>query len=242
MNINSLFSNVHEFTAYSFEHGIILFLGVVISLILFVGTKKWTYLKQRKVLILFSSVLVFFQLIKIPIKLFEGSFDASVDLPFHLCNFLPIFLVFIFFYLSRNLWSIVFFWIILGCSQANFTPTIETSLFHWDAIRYWVVHMFLVTLALYPVLIWKWKIKHSDIWRSILIINLLALVIFFINLLVDGNYMYLNAKPPGKTQYSTFPEWPYYILVIEIIILVWSYLLYGIYKLILGLKPKKKNT
>lgn len=241
MKLNSLFSNSQIFHSYSLEHWIILVFGVIISAVLFIKTRKWTYLKQRKILLYFSAFLILLQLAKVPIKMIGGTFDASADLPFHLCNYLPIFLFVIFYYLSRKSWAIVFFWVILGCSQANFTPTIETSLFHWDSIRYWMVHMFLVTLVLYPILIWKWKLKHLDIWRSILVLNLLALIIYCVNYLVDGNYMYLSGKPPGETLFSLFPEWPYYILVIEVILIIWSYLLYGLYRLILGLKPKKKK-
>lgn len=239
--MNTLFSS-EVFNPYSLEHLLILIVGIALSILLYKGTKKWTYLKQRKILLSLSVIISIFQLLKIPFKILEGTFSIANDLPFHLCNFLPFFLIFVFFTLSRNLWAILFFWIILGCSQANFTPTVQTSLFHWDAIRYWAVHMLLVTLILYPIINWKWKLKHIDIWKSFLGLNILALLIYGVNLLTEGNYMYLIAKPPGKTLFSAFPEWPYYILVIQGILIIWSYLLYGIYLLFLGLKPKKNTN
>ncbi len=239
LKLNTLFNNSSIFHAYSLEHFVILFIGVVLSILLYRKTRNWPYLKQRKLLITLSIVLSLIQLVKIPITLFLGTFNASQDLPLHLCNFLPFFLIAVFYFLSRDLWAIIFFWIILGCSQANFTPTIETSLFHWDALRYWAVHIFLVTLVLYPLINWKWKLQHADIWKNIIALNALALLMYVINLSVDSNYMYLNHKPPGKTLYSTFPEWPYYILVIEVILLIWSYLLFGIYSFFTSLYSKR---
>ena len=138
----------------------------------------------------------------------------------------------------------MFFWIMLGCSQANFTPAVQESLFYYDAIRYWVVHAFLVILCLYPAVNWKWKIRHIDIWRSLGWLHVVSGIIYLINLATGGNYMYLNGKPAGTNFYTILPEWPYYILSLEFIILALSYLLFGIFTLLtrkdIRLTPKNE--
>jgi uncharacterized membrane protein YwaF len=38
-------------------------------------------------------------------------------------------------------------------------------------------------------------------------------------------------KPPGTTFFSLLPEWPVYILVLEAIIIVWSLMIWGIFRI-----------
>ncbi len=163
-------------------------------------------------------------------NLYLGTFDVRNDIPLHLCNFLPFILVWIYAAKSRKVWGTTFFWIVLGVSQANFTPSVEFSLFHYDAIRYWLVHMGLVLLAIYPAVIWKWDLKRRDILRTVGWLNVAAGLIYGINVLLNSNYMYVMAKPPGATFFSLLPPWPTYILVLEIILVAWSFMLYGLFK------------
>ena len=172
------------------------------------------------------------QLLKVPINMYVGIFDSTKDVPLHLCNFLPFIMVWIYATKSRVIWATTFFWVILGVSQANFTPSVEFTLFHYDAIRYWMVHLGLVLLAIYPAIAWKWTLEIKDVGRTVLALNGVAIIVYGFNLLLNSNYMYLMDKPPGTTFYSILPDWPYYILVLEVILIVWSLLLWGVFRLI----------
>ncbi len=56
--------------------------------------------------------------------------------------------------------------------------------------------------------------------------NLLA-IIMPINFLLDSNYMYVNA-PPQVDNPLVIGDWPYYILLWEIFILIIAYMVYSI--------------
>ncbi|MEX0722640.1 MAG: TIGR02206 family membrane protein [Gracilimonas sp.] len=216
--------------AYDTEH-LLLLLGFLFFGIAFFRVLKFRpESEQRKVLLEIALLLSAAQLLKVPMNLHLGIFDIQNDIPLHLCNFLPFVLVWVYASGSRRVWGTVFFWIILGVSQANLTPSVEFSLFHYDAIRYWMVHMGLVLLALYPALIWKWDLKRRDILRSVGWLNAIAVLIYGINLFLNSNYLYVMAKPPGTTFFSILPEWPVYILVLEVILVAWSFLIYGLFK------------
>lgn len=169
------------------------------------------------------------QLLKVPINMYIGIFDSTNDVPLHLCNFLPFIMVWIYATKSRIVWATTFFWVILGVSQANFTPSVEFTLFHYDAIRYWMVHLGLVLLAIYPAIAWKWMLEFKDVLRTFFALNGIALIIYGFNVVLNSNYMYLMGKPPGTTFYSILPEWPYYILVLEGILIIWSLMLWGVF-------------
>jgi hypothetical integral membrane protein (TIGR02206 family) len=69
-------------------------------------------------------------------------------------------------------------------------------------------------------------VTWKDALFSAIGLNLIALVIYFANLIFDSNYMYLNAKPPGVTIYSILGPWPWYILSLEgVIFILFSLLL-----------------
>lgn len=228
--MNSLFETTYLFAAYDTEHLVLLLGFLFFGIAFFRVLRSRPEPEQRKVLLGIALLLSATQLLKVPMNLYLGIFDIQNDIPLHLCNFLPFVLVWMYAAGSRKVWGTIFFWIILGVSQANLTPSVEFSLFHYDAIRYWMVHMGLVLLALYPALIWKWELKRKDILRSVGWLNGAALLIYGINLLLNSNYMYLMAKPPGTTFFSILPEWPVYILVLEVILVVWSFMVYGLFK------------
>lgn len=230
--MNSFFETTNSFSAYSTEHWILL-LGFLLFVVVFIrSVRKKPEEKQRKILLGIAIVLAVAQLAKIPLNIYVGIFEVSRDVPLHMCNFLPFILIWVYAAKSRVVWATTFFWVILGVSQANFTPSVEYSLFHYDAIRYWLVHLFPILLALYPAIVWKWTLELKDVFRTVIVLNGIAIIIYFINLALGSNYLYIMEKPPGTTFFSILPPWPTYILILEGIIVVWSLLLWGIFWLI----------
>ncbi|MCR9131262.1 MAG: TIGR02206 family membrane protein [bacterium] len=228
--MNSLFNTSMRFESYSTEHFVVL----TVFLATFILFLRWMKLRteeaQRKMLLLISITLASMQLAKIPLNVYTNTFDVTKDIPLHMCNFLPFVMIWIYATKSRVIWATTFFWVILGVSQANFTPSVQYSLFHYDAIRYWSVHLGLVVLALYPAIGWKWTLEFKDVARTLIAINGVAIVIYGFNLLLGSNYLYIMGKPPGTTFFSILPPWPTYILVLEGIIVVWSMLLVVLFK------------
>lgn len=230
--MNSFLETTYLFTRYQAEHITLLVSFVVGAILLIRWLSNKSEDQQRKVMLGISILLASAQLLKIPLNLYTDTFDQTKDIPLHLCNFLPFIMIWIYSTKSKLVWSTSFFWVILGVSQANFTPSVEFSLFHYDAIRYWLVHLGLVLLALYPAIQWNWSVELKDVGRTFIALNLIAVFVYGLNLMLGSNYMYVMGKPPGTTFFSLLPEWPYYILILEIIIIVWSLMLLGIFKLV----------
>lgn len=238
--MNSFFETTHLFSSYSGEH-LLLLTGFLIFGVVFIRRMKFlSEPKQQKILIWFSVILSVSQLAKIPLNLISDTFDHTKDIPLHMCNFLPFVLVWVYISKSRTAWATIFFWIILGVSQANLTPSVEYSLFHYDAIRYWLVHMGLVLLGLYPALNWGWELELKDIARTFIWLNVVAGVIYLLNLFLGSNYLYVMAKPPGTTFFSILPPWPAYILVLEVIIIVWAFMVFGLFNLLKKVNLSRK--
>ena len=229
--MNTFFETTHLFASYTAEHLLVLmaFVGVVILFIRWMRSRPEE--QQRKVLMGIALLLSVTQLVKIPLNLYTGTFDHTNDIPLHMCNFLPFVMVWVYASKSRKVWATIFFWVVLGVSQANLTPTVEYSLFHYDAIRYWMVHLGLVLLALYPLMFWNWDLELRDIGRTLIWLNITAVIIYGANLLLGSNYLYVMGKPDGTTFFSILPPWPTYLLVLEVIVLIWAFMVYGVVRL-----------
>jgi hypothetical integral membrane protein (TIGR02206 family) len=232
IKLNSFFETTYLFSSYSAEH-LFLLIGFVVFFVWFIRfLKEKQEAVQQRILLVLAIILTTLQLAKIPLNHYTGVFDVTKDIPLHMCNFLPMIMIWVYATKNRTVWAAIFFWIILGVSQANFTPSVEFSLFHYDAIRYWMVHLMLVLLGLYPAIVWGWDLELKDVGRSFIALNLVAGVIYVLNLILDSNYLYVMDKPPGTTFFSLLPEWPYYILVLEAIIIVWSLMVWGVFRVV----------
>jgi hypothetical integral membrane protein (TIGR02206 family) len=56
--------------------------------------------------------------------------------------------------------------------------------------------------------------------------NLYMVVIFFINLWLGSNYLFIAHKPATASVLDMLPPWPYYILYIEALGMILTLLLY----------------
>ena len=209
-----------HFVNYGTEHFIAFTSCILlIAAVLYAGKRYWTTEQQYRYIIIITIIGAASQLFKVLYKWNTGIFHAYEDYPLHLCNIMSLLMPFIYIFRMRILWGITFFWIMGGCAQSIFTPTLTESMPHYEATRYWLVHAVIILGALYGNIVSGWKITWKDAVRSILGLNLLAAIIYPINVMLKANYMYLNAKPPGTTFYDLLGPWPEYMVALEFIVI-----------------------
>jgi hypothetical integral membrane protein (TIGR02206 family) len=221
MDLSAFYTDTISFSSYGTEH----FWSVSVVAIFGIwflrrGKYIWNEKQKWQNVIIFATVLYGVQLFKTFIRMYLGNFDITEDLPLQLCNILPLLLMFGLYYKSRILLSVTFFWILAGTAQANITPTLQNTFPHYEAIRYWAIHMGLPVIAIYLYYALGYRFTLKDAVRSALALNILAAVIYPVNILLGSNYLYLNSKPPGTTIYNLLGPWPWYILNIEFLMLV----------------------
>jgi hypothetical integral membrane protein (TIGR02206 family) len=216
---NIFLENNGNFKNFGWEHGLA-FTGCIIFIIFILRTAKtsWNGEQQRLYITIICGFGAFMQLFKLFYRYSEGIMNPATDLPLHLCNLMTLLIPIVMWYKWRTMWAITFFWIMAGCAQSIFTPTLTESLPHYEAIRYWAVHAVIILGALYGTYVFGWTLTWQDAVRSAIGINVLAMILYPINLALGANYMYLNAKPPGKTFYDLLGPWPDYIFMLEFVV------------------------
>ena len=224
---NPFFRDNFTFRNYGSEHLFTVIASVLISIAIIYFAKKKLSPKHQKLFGFYLALIVLFsQLAKVVIKVQLGVFDARTDLPLHLCNMMPFFVPIAMLMGKRIIWAVLFFWIMAGTFQSLFTPTLKQSFPHYEYWRYWIVHCGLVMLMLYGAIVLGFRLKWKDAILSAILLNVLALIIYFVDLALDANYLYLRAKPPGKTMYDLLGDWPTYILHLEGIVVIFFTIIY----------------
>lgn len=219
--IDFILTDNDTFVRYSTEHWVSLVFWWIVGLsMIYLARNRWNESQQRRYIFYFGLFIAFTQLFKVFARLYLGTFDITKDLPLELCNTMALAMPWIMYYKSRFGWSLLFFWICAGTAQAMITPTHTAAFPNYEAIRYWAVHVGLPIMAIYGAAVYGWRLTWKDALYSGIGMNVVALIVYLINSLIGANYMYLNAKPPGTTLYSILGPWPWYILSLELVIVV----------------------
>ena len=58
------------------------------------------------------------------------------------------------------------------------------------------------------VVIEGYRPTYMTVLKLFGLLNLAALVMYFVNLGLGSNYLFVNAKPPNASIVSLMPEWP----------------------------------
>jgi hypothetical integral membrane protein (TIGR02206 family) len=117
------------------------------------------------------------------------------------------------------MFEILVFWIIAGTLQGVLTPDIAEGFPSLDYFRYWIVHLGLLIVIVYNIVVFKLKPKFKSVFKSFFALQIYVVVMIVINYVLNANYFYLNRKPDSASVLDYWGEWPYYIIVTQLIII-----------------------
>lgn len=211
----------------SLQHILPIFIAIVLTIWVIIHSNKNLNKKQKQQLIhiiacCVSLTIIFFHLYRIGFD----NYNFKEDLPLYLCSLMAL-LIPIFTY-HRKYWmfEILVFWIIGGTIQGVITPDIAVGFPSFDYFRYWIAHLGLLSVIFYFIFVFKMKPKLKSVFKSFLALQVYVALMVILNYLLDANYFYLNEKPKSTSLLDYFGEWPYYILVVQLIIIPLFLLIY----------------
>lgn len=204
----------------SFQHVLPIAIAVIFAILLITFAKKQSDTSKQKRLIhllgcFISAVVIGYHLYKIVI----GDYNFRTDLPLYLCSLLAVIIPVFTFYHKYWMFEILVFWIIGGTLQGVITPDISEGFPSFDYFRYWTVHLGLLIVIFYFIFVFKIKPRLKSVFKSFLALQVYVVGMMLINYLLDANYFYLNEKPKSASLLDYFGDWPYYILVSQLIII-----------------------
>ena len=159
-------------------------------------------------------------------RLLTNQFDWRVDLPLDLCNLLALLLPVLFWKPRPRLVELLYFMILGGTGQGIITPNSPEGFPHILFFSYWIVHCGLVLHIIYVVVVWRIYPRFVGVLRSILAMNVYAVVMLVPNYFMGSNYFYVMAKPDTPSLLDIMGPWPWYILTAQPVALLIFFLLW----------------
>ncbi|MFD1063928.1 TIGR02206 family membrane protein [Winogradskyella litorisediminis] len=219
-------------TIGSLPHIIPILLAVAFA-VLFIrfSKQKLALLQQQKTIHLFACLV---SLIVFSYHLFliaKGTYNFRTDLPLYLCSLLALVCPIFTHYRSYWMFEILLFWIIGGTLQGVITPDISGGFPSFDYFRYWTVHLGLLIIIFYFIFVFKMKPRLKSVFKSFFALQVYVVIMMILNYLLNANYFYLNQKPKSASLLDYFGDWPYYILIGQLIVIPLFLLIYLPFKL-----------
>ena len=230
------------FDLYGTGHLIFLAIDVVIILFLIFGWKNPSEKAKRNTRYLLAATLFIWEGAYHVWNIVNGTWSVQEHVPLHACSVMVWTGIYMLLTKNYTIYEFSYFLGMGGAMQAILTP--EAGIYglpHFRAMQTLIVHSTLVIAPIYMSAIegfrptWK-SFKHVAIG-----VNLYMLFVYFINLLLDSNYMYLIHKPETASLLDVLGPWPWYILSLEVLGFAIFFLLYLPY-FIKDLRAKKQTA
>jgi hypothetical integral membrane protein (TIGR02206 family) len=219
-------SSIGRVAIGSFEHLIPIFFAFVFAFFFIRFSIKWSANKQQKALHFFA-VFVSLTIIIFHAYYFSlGNYNFKTDLPLYLCSFIALLIPIFTFYKKHWMYEVLLFWIVAGTLQGVITPDIAEGFPTFDYFRYWIVHLGLLIIIFYATFVFGMRPTFKSIFKSVLALQVYVVMMVAINALLDANYFYLNEKPKSASVLDYFGDWPYYIIVTQLILVPYFLVIY----------------
>jgi len=154
-----------------------------------------------------------------------GKWTIQDFLPLHLCSIS--YFICILVLLNKKQW--MYEWTLLlampSALNALITPELIWGSSNWYIFEYYFMHGSLVLVPLYLMFVMNYKLRIFSWLKTFLRAQIVFVIVFSLNLLLDTNYMFLLSKPLVNNP-LIIGNWPFYILFVQLIGLLHIVIIY----------------
>ena len=216
-----------RFAHWSATHFTILLLTALVPFLLIWVARRYraTRLPQR-IATASGTVLLLNYFAYVLYRISEGYWQARYDLPMELCNWATFAMAFALLSRNRFLAELAYFWVMSGSINGVISPDLSVSFPHIYFFIFFIAHSGLVCGALYLVFGLQLYPRPGAVLRVFLFSQVYLASAFAMNYALGGNYGYTMAKPTSASLFDHLGPWPWYLLSLEGLALVFYTLLY----------------
>lgn len=185
---------------------------------------RW-FLAVAGVLIYFGSGLYF---VASPVEMYQsgpkaGQMKLEECLPIQACDVLALLAPLSLLLPTRWLRAVTYFGAFGLTTQAFLTPVIDTGPETQKFWAFWLLHMSIVTCAVFDLTVGRYRPSFGDWWRAVAFWAVYAVSMIVLNMSTGWFYGYLSEKIPKNAENSILKHlgpWPYRPMVMMGIVLV----------------------
>ncbi|MGM0878472.1 MAG: TIGR02206 family membrane protein [Bacillota bacterium] len=229
INFFQFHSKQDPFHLFSGEHILTITIILLLGILLFVFRAE-IQKQEKKTFIQFSLayLLLLFDTIHHLWLVGQNAWSIKTALPLHLSDLAVILAIILLLTRNFRLFQFMYFAGLGSSIQAILTPDLGRFSFpHFQYIEFFVSHGGVVLACLFMVFAYKYRPTIRSMWVTVLIVNLYAVCVFFLNKWLGANYLYIMKKPGNASLLDFLGPWPWYLISLEILIIVSFYLLYS---------------
>ncbi|STO31916.1 Predicted integral membrane protein [Fusobacterium necrogenes] len=217
---------METFKLFSIEH----FMMILMTFLFFLFLLFLANFFNKRYFAKISAIIIFcIKLAELIYRYLYNGEQIFELLPLHLCNISLIFGILMMLSASKTLFQLCFYWN-LGAVFAIITPDIKYSFPNFITLSFFVTHFYIIFTVAYAYIFFRFRPALWGYFMAFFTLNLLSLGVYFINDILGTNYLYVNRLPNFSSPLNYFGEWPYYIIVVEMIYIILTYLIYFPFK------------
>lgn len=145
-----------------------------------------------------------------------GLWTIQTMLPLHICSVFVWLSAYMLVVKNRDIYEMAYFLGLGGATQALLTPDASQYGFpHYRAFQTFISHGLLVIVPIYMTLVEGYRPTLQSFKRVFVWTNIYMVIVFFLNLAIGSNYLFIGHKPEFPTLIDMLSPWPWYILELE---------------------------
>lgn len=208
--------SIEKFQLFGIHHLITVVIMLLVSIgILFLARKYPKVIKGYLIIALIVMDLAY----RLWGGFYQGS-DLDVFFTLHLSSAAVVLTIITLIHYRQFFFDILIYWAFLAVPQAIITPGIIRYGFpHLRFFHILWIHFMVITAVFYMILIEKHEPSKISLKRALIVTHIYGGFVFIINLIFDTNYMFIGRKTSAATIIDFLGPWPYYILVLDVILI-----------------------
>ncbi len=221
---------ITDFKGFGPVHLLTLLVSVIIGVIfILIGVKAKSDQRRRMIGILFAAVIILCRGSRYIMDAFCGVFEWFDLFSLHICHIDLILLCICLIRPRKALFSFCFLiGIPAALSVALFPGSVHPAPGLPRAILFIMSHTLLVMGALYLLFVEKMKPTLKQYLWIAAAGNVALIIVYFINQLLDTNFLYVNYAPVGTViaKLDGIFGWPGYVIAIDVLALLLMFVMY----------------
>lgn len=221
---------IEPFELFGWPHIIsIVLMSLLGILIIYYSRSNKKFSKFIRIFILINLVLM-----DLGYRLWSGFYESnniSGLLSVHISSISVLLAVVVLIKYKQKIFDVFFYWAIILVPQAIITPGIDRFGFpHLRFFQILWVHFLVLYTVFYLLLVEKRRLSKNHLKRALIVTHIYGLFVFIINMIFSTNYMFIGYKASVPSLIQFLGPWPYYIFVLDLIMVVLFIVLSKIYK------------
>ncbi|HLR64607.1 MAG TPA: TIGR02206 family membrane protein [Pseudogracilibacillus sp.] len=219
------YNPTNRFMMFSSEHYTMLISCLILLGIVFLFRKKLSHYRLQ-INYVFGAYFLISNLLLVIWYVTTDNWSWKHSLPIELCTISALLVGLICLSGKTKLMPYVYFFAVAGAIQAMVTPDLLYGIHNFRFWQFFIDHSLLIIAPITVIVLNGMKLTYNHFISSFIILNIIALLVFGINWLIDANYMFLRYKPSGQSLLDYLGSYPYYILSLEVVALIFYILLF----------------